>query len=172
MFLSSDREPWISTLSQPLRKPHDPIYSPPLRHVHHSVCTHLVYKAFGFPSYGPTVHLICRLSGATVGPYDGDTGCFVLSTNHPVHRLVYKAFGFCSSSVFLLAFSSVVSLHVVPLSPDWTKKHKKVAEEHNHTNMESLFYVVSPSQLLPFHDASDLLVFLLLAFPSLCDSFS
>ena len=89
---------WISTLSQPLRKPHDPIYSPPLRHVRHSVCTHLVYKAFGFPSYGPTVHLICRLSGATVGPYDGDTGCFVLSTNHPVHRLVYKAFGFPSYS--------------------------------------------------------------------------
>ena len=89
---------WISTLSQPLRKPHDPIYSPPLRHVRHSLCTHLVYKASGFPSYGPTVHLICRLSGATVGPYDGDTGCFVLSTNHPVHRLVYKAFGFPSYS--------------------------------------------------------------------------
>ena len=77
---------WISTLSQPLRKPHDPIYSPPLRHVRHSVCTHLVYKAFGFPSYSPTVHLICRLSGATVGLYDGETGCFVLSTNHHVHR--------------------------------------------------------------------------------------
>ena len=62
-------------------------------------------------------------------------------------------------------------LHSI-IAPDWTKKHKKVDEEHNHTNVESLFHVVSPSQLLPFHDASALLVFLLLAFPSLCDSFS
>ena len=31
------------------------------------------YISFGFPSYNPTVHLICRHSRATVGLYDGET---------------------------------------------------------------------------------------------------
>ena len=33
------------------------------------------YKSFGFPSYSPTVHLICRHSRATIGLYDGETVC-------------------------------------------------------------------------------------------------
>ena len=33
------------------------------------------YKSFGFPSYSPTVNLICRHSRATVGLYDGETVC-------------------------------------------------------------------------------------------------
>ena len=53
-----------------------------------------VYKSFGFPSYSPTVHLICRHSRATVGLYDGETVCFVQS----MQAFEYKSFGFPSYS--------------------------------------------------------------------------
>ena len=89
---------WINTLSRPLRKPHDPIYSPPLRHVRHSVCTHLVYKAFRFPiiqSYGAFDMQALRSHRRAVW-WGNRVFCSIYKSSSA--STVYKAFGFPSYS--------------------------------------------------------------------------
>ena len=105
---------------------HTTLYIAHLSDMFGTQCVLILYtKHSDSPSYSLTVHLIRRLSGATVGLYDGETVCFVLSTNHPVHRpytkhsdsphivlrcIWYKAFGFPSYSPEFLEHSYIKGL--------------------------------------------------------------